>query len=39
LNDRDLHATMSERAVEYSQDYAWDRIAKQIVDVYQGLVK
>jgi len=39
LNDQDLHATMSQRAVEYAQDYAWEKIAKQIVDVYKGLVK
>jgi D-inositol-3-phosphate glycosyltransferase len=39
LNDHDLHATMSQRAVEYAQDYAWERIANQIVDLYQGLVK
>jgi D-inositol-3-phosphate glycosyltransferase len=39
LNDHDLHARMSQRAVEYAQDYAWEKIARQIVDVYQGLVK
>ena len=39
LNDRELHETMSQRAVEYAQDYAWEKIAKQIVDVYQGLLK
>jgi D-inositol-3-phosphate glycosyltransferase len=39
LNDSDLHASMSKRAVEYAQDYAWEKIAKQIVDVYEGLVK
>ena len=39
LNDPQLHATMSERAVEYAQDYAWEKIAKQIVEVYDGLVK
>jgi D-inositol-3-phosphate glycosyltransferase len=39
LNDRDLHATMSQRAVEYAQDYAWEKIATQIVSVYQGLLK
>jgi glycosyltransferase involved in cell wall biosynthesis len=30
---------MSERAVEYAQDYAWEKIANQIVDVYQGLLE
>ena len=39
LHDRELHASMSQRAVEYAQDYAWEKIAKQIVDVYAGLVK
>jgi D-inositol-3-phosphate glycosyltransferase len=39
LNDKELHATMSKRAVEYAQDYAWEKIAKQIVDVYEGLGK
>jgi D-inositol-3-phosphate glycosyltransferase len=39
LNDRDLHARMSQRAVEYAQDYAWEKITKQITDVYEGLVK
>jgi glycosyltransferase involved in cell wall biosynthesis len=29
---------MSQRAVEYAQDYAWEKIAKQIEDVYKGLV-
>jgi D-inositol-3-phosphate glycosyltransferase len=39
LNDRELHRTMSERAVEYAQDYAWEKIAGQIVGVYRELVK
>jgi D-inositol-3-phosphate glycosyltransferase len=39
LNDPQLQATMSQRAVEYAQDYAWEKIAKQIVEVYEGLVK
>lgn len=38
LNDRELHDTMSARAVEYAQDYAWEKIAKQIVEVYKELV-
>jgi D-inositol-3-phosphate glycosyltransferase len=38
LNDRALHRTMSERAVEYAQDYAWEKIAGQIMDVYKELV-
>ena len=39
LNDHDLRAQMSVRAVEYAQDYAWDRIANQIVDVYKDLLR
>lgn len=38
LDDHDLHATMSRRAVEYAQDYAWEKITMQIVDLYQGLL-
>jgi D-inositol-3-phosphate glycosyltransferase len=38
LGDHDLHATMSQRAVEYAQDYAWEKIAKQIVEVYKNLL-
>jgi D-inositol-3-phosphate glycosyltransferase len=38
LNDAELHATMSRKAAEYAQDYAWEKIAKQIVDVYHELV-
>ncbi len=39
LNDRDMHESMSRRAVEYAQDYAWENIAKQIRNVYQGLME
>ena len=38
LNDSQLHAAMSQRAVDYAQDYAWEKIARQIVEVYQELV-
>jgi D-inositol-3-phosphate glycosyltransferase len=38
LNDPLLHRTMSERAVEYAQDYAWEKIAGQIVNEYRGLL-
>jgi D-inositol-3-phosphate glycosyltransferase len=37
LNDHELHATMSQRAVEYAQDYAWEKIARQIMGVYEEL--
>ena len=39
LNDSVLHAKMSGQAAEYAQDYAWEKIAKQIVDVYEELVE
>jgi D-inositol-3-phosphate glycosyltransferase len=39
LKDHDLYATMSQRAVEYAQDYAWEKIANQIVEVYQDLLQ
>jgi len=39
LNDHHLHETMSRRAVQYAQDYAWEKIAKQIVDVYKSLLE
>lgn len=38
LNDPDLHESMSKRAVEYAQDYAWGKVAEQIVGVYEGLI-
>jgi len=39
LNDPELHAKMSAQAAEYAQDYAWEKIARQIVGVYEGLVE
>jgi D-inositol-3-phosphate glycosyltransferase len=39
LNDHELHAAMSRRAVEYAQDYAWEKIANQILRVYEGLTQ
>ena len=39
LNDPELHQKMSGQAAEYAQDYAWDKIATQIVDVYSSLVE
>jgi D-inositol-3-phosphate glycosyltransferase len=38
LNNHDLHAAMSQRAMEYAQDYAWEKIASQIEEVYQGVL-
>lgn len=37
LNDAELHQKMSAQAAAYAQDYAWEKIAKQIVEVYEGL--
>ena len=39
LNDRNLHQKMSGQAAEYAQDYAWENIATQIVEAYEGLIK
>jgi D-inositol-3-phosphate glycosyltransferase len=38
LGDANLRRTMGQCAAEYAQDYAWEKIAAQIVDVYKGLV-
>jgi D-inositol-3-phosphate glycosyltransferase len=38
LNDPALHERMSGQAAESAQDYAWEKIATQIVDVYKDLV-
>jgi len=29
---------MGQRAVEVAQSYDWEKVAKQIVDVYEGLI-
>jgi D-inositol-3-phosphate glycosyltransferase len=39
LNDRELHERMSGRAAKYAQDYAWEKIAAQIVQAYGDLLK
>jgi D-inositol-3-phosphate glycosyltransferase len=39
LVDTHLRETMGLDASQYALDYAWDKIAMQIIDVYQGLVK
>ncbi len=39
LSDHDLRAEMGRCAVEVAQSYDWEKIAKQIVNVYEGLVK
>lgn len=38
LGDPHLRETMSLRAAEYAMDYAWGKIAAQVVDVYRGLL-
>jgi D-inositol-3-phosphate glycosyltransferase len=39
LGDPQLRSTMGRRAEQYAQDYAWERIAAQVVDVYKSLAK
>ncbi|NWG07751.1 MAG: glycosyltransferase [Chloroflexi bacterium] len=39
LNDGELHSKMGIQAAAYARNYAWDKIATQIVDVYKSLVK
>ncbi len=39
LGDAELRARMGARAAEVAQSYDWAKIARQIVDVYEGLVK
>jgi D-inositol-3-phosphate glycosyltransferase len=38
LGDHVLREKMGQRAEEVAQSYGWDKIAKQIVDVYEGLI-
>jgi D-inositol-3-phosphate glycosyltransferase len=37
LNDASLRQAMGQRAAQYAQSYTWDKIAAQIVNVYQAL--
>lgn len=39
LNDRELHEKMSGQAAKYAQDYAWEKVAAQIVNAYSDLLK
>ena len=39
LNDPHQRETMGLRAAEYAKDYAWAKIATQIVEVYKSLVE
>ena len=38
LGDANLRESMGQRAAEYALDYAWEKIATRIVEVYMGLV-
>jgi len=38
LGDQTLREKMGLRAVEVAQSYDWEKVAKQIVDVYEGLI-
>jgi D-inositol-3-phosphate glycosyltransferase len=38
LNDASLRETMGLRAASYALDYAWEKIAVQIIDLYEDLV-
>jgi glycosyltransferase involved in cell wall biosynthesis len=39
LNDPHLHLRMSRAAAQYAHSYSWDKIAKQIVEVYKNVVR
>jgi len=39
LTDHELRESMGRHAADYACSYDWERIAKQIVDVYDGLIK
>ncbi len=38
LGDANLRGSMGQQAAEYALDYAWNKIAARIVEVYAGLV-
>ncbi len=38
LNDAEQREAMGRRAAEYAQDYAWSKIASQMLEVYKSLV-
>jgi D-inositol-3-phosphate glycosyltransferase len=39
LNDRELHKRMSAQAAKYAQDYAWEKVASQIMESYGELAR
>ncbi len=38
LQDQELHNRLGRQAVEVAQDYTWDKIAKRLLEVYDGLL-
>ena len=38
LGNANLRESMGQRAAEYALDYAWEKIAARIVDVYMGII-
>jgi glycosyltransferase involved in cell wall biosynthesis len=38
LGDESLRQQMGSNAAKYAQNYDWEKIAKQIVDVYTDLI-
>ena len=39
LSDAELRQQMAERAAEYAQGYNWEKITRQIVNVYEDLIE
>jgi D-inositol-3-phosphate glycosyltransferase len=39
LGDKQLHDRMGDCAAEYARDYSWEKIADQVLDVYEGLLQ
>jgi D-inositol-3-phosphate glycosyltransferase len=39
LGDDALRCKLGENATEYAQNYAWEKIARQILNVYEGLIE
>lgn len=39
ISDKTLRTSMSEQAVNFAKNYRWETIAKNIIEVYQSLIK
>jgi D-inositol-3-phosphate glycosyltransferase len=39
LGDESLRRRLGRNAFEYAQNYAWEKIAPQIVDLYKSVIK